>query len=172
MNALTEELIETKTGRHREPAAAAAPAEIAAEASSRLNLTGRPPRPAWIEIDLGQLRRNFQLINQDKPPAVRLLSVVDHHIDGVTGLYRNFAGRGLKFLDRNNPLALVPEIDDDILAGNAEDGALQDLVGGGRGKVAVIFEELLVVLDLPVVLFHGYSASAAHCVTQYCVIQD
>ena len=75
MSALTEERIESKTGRHREPAAAA-PAEIAAEASSRLNLTGRPPRPAWIEIDLGQLRRNFQLINQDKPHAVRLLSVV------------------------------------------------------------------------------------------------
>ena len=75
MSALTEELIESKTGMHREPAAAA-PAEIAAEASSRLNLTGRPPRPAWIEIDLGQLRRNFQLINQDKPRAVRLLSVV------------------------------------------------------------------------------------------------
>ena len=75
MSALTEALIESKTGRPREQAAAA-PAEIAAEASSRLNLTGRPPRPAWIEIDLGQLRRNFQLINQDKPPAVRLLSVV------------------------------------------------------------------------------------------------
>ena len=75
MSALTEALIESKTERHREPAAAA-PAGIAAEASSRLNLTGRPPRPAWIEIDLGQLRRNFQLINQDKPHAVRLLSVV------------------------------------------------------------------------------------------------
>ncbi len=35
-----------------------------------------PPRPAWVEIDLGRLRRNFQLIHRDKSPALRLLSVV------------------------------------------------------------------------------------------------
>ena len=34
------------------------------------------PRPAWIEIDLRQLRRNFQLINQDKPRQLRHLAVV------------------------------------------------------------------------------------------------
>jgi alanine racemase len=33
-------------------------------------------RPAWIEIDLDRLRRNFQLINQDKPSGLGLLSVV------------------------------------------------------------------------------------------------
>jgi len=33
-------------------------------------------RPAWIEIDLNRLRRNFQLINQDKPSQVGLLSVL------------------------------------------------------------------------------------------------
>ncbi len=36
----------------------------------------RAPRPAWIEIDLRQLRRNFQLINQDKPRQLRHLAVV------------------------------------------------------------------------------------------------
>ncbi len=35
-----------------------------------------PPRPAWIEIDLQQLRRNFRLINEDKPAALQVLSVV------------------------------------------------------------------------------------------------
>ena len=35
-----------------------------------------PPRPAWIEIDLNQLKRNFELINQDKPKGLRVLSVV------------------------------------------------------------------------------------------------
>jgi alanine racemase len=35
-----------------------------------------PRRPAWIEIDLVQLRKNFQLINADKPAGLRLLSVV------------------------------------------------------------------------------------------------
>ncbi len=35
-----------------------------------------PPRPAWVEIDLGRLRRNFRLIHRDKPPGVGVLSVV------------------------------------------------------------------------------------------------
>jgi alanine racemase len=35
-----------------------------------------PPRPAWIEIDLRQLKRNFQLLNQDKPASLHVLSVV------------------------------------------------------------------------------------------------
>ena len=36
----------------------------------------RPLRPAWIEVNLAQLRRNFDLINLDKPNALGLLSVV------------------------------------------------------------------------------------------------
>jgi len=39
-------------------------------------LSDTPPRPAWIEIDLKQLRRNFELINQEKPKGLRMLSVV------------------------------------------------------------------------------------------------
>lgn len=35
-----------------------------------------PPRPAWIEIDLGQLRQNFALIHRDKPAGLQVLSVV------------------------------------------------------------------------------------------------
>jgi alanine racemase len=35
-----------------------------------------PPRPAWVEIDLHRLKRNFELITRDKPPALQLLSVV------------------------------------------------------------------------------------------------
>src|SRR5439155_16841170 len=38
--------------------------------------SGPPARPAWIEVDLKQLKRNFQIINQDKPAALKLLSVV------------------------------------------------------------------------------------------------
>jgi alanine racemase len=36
----------------------------------------RLPRPAWIEIDLAQLRRNFEAIIHDKRPGVRVLSVI------------------------------------------------------------------------------------------------
>lgn len=39
-------------------------------------LSGVPPRPAWVEIDLRQLRRNYQLINRHKPERLQLLSVV------------------------------------------------------------------------------------------------
>jgi alanine racemase len=35
-----------------------------------------PRRPAWVEIDLGKLRRNLQLIRRDLPRDVRLLAVV------------------------------------------------------------------------------------------------
>ena len=37
---------------------------------------GAPLRPAWVEIDLRQLKRNFQLINHDKPRGLKTLSVV------------------------------------------------------------------------------------------------
>ena len=33
-------------------------------------------RPVWVEIDLKQLRRNFEIINQDKPKNLAILSVV------------------------------------------------------------------------------------------------
>ena len=45
-------------------------------APARQALAGLPPRPAWIEIDLQQLRRNFQFINQEKPAGLAVLSVV------------------------------------------------------------------------------------------------
>jgi alanine racemase len=35
-----------------------------------------PLRPAWLEIDLGKLRRNLQFIRRDLAPGVRLLAVV------------------------------------------------------------------------------------------------
>ncbi|HEY5910795.1 MAG TPA: alanine racemase [Verrucomicrobiae bacterium] len=35
-----------------------------------------PPRPAWVEIDLGRLRRNFELISREKPFGLQILSVV------------------------------------------------------------------------------------------------
>jgi alanine racemase len=35
-----------------------------------------PLRPAWLEIDLGKLRRNVQLIRRELAPGVRLLAVV------------------------------------------------------------------------------------------------
>lgn len=44
--------------------------------SCAVTSTGSLPRPAWVEIDLRRLRRNFALINRDKPAGVQILSVV------------------------------------------------------------------------------------------------
>ncbi|MBC8097413.1 MAG: alanine racemase, partial [Akkermansiaceae bacterium] len=41
-----------------------------------LNTKDFPLRPAWVEIDLGHLRRNLQLIRRDLPPRVKLMAVV------------------------------------------------------------------------------------------------
>jgi alanine racemase len=35
-----------------------------------------PSRPAWVEVDLKKLRRNFQLIHEDKPAELRVVAVV------------------------------------------------------------------------------------------------
>jgi alanine racemase len=35
-----------------------------------------PSRPAWIEIDIGKLRRNLRLIRDDLPASVKLMAVV------------------------------------------------------------------------------------------------
>lgn len=75
MNTLTDERIET---------AATLVRQVGVTPSSRASVTvaaegahhDRPPRPAWIEIDLAQLRQNIQLINRDKAPGLRVLSVV------------------------------------------------------------------------------------------------
>ena len=38
--------------------------------------SNRPPRPAWIEIDMACWRKNFELIRSEMKPGLRLLSVV------------------------------------------------------------------------------------------------
>ena len=44
--------------------------------SSAQALGDAPCRPAWVEIDLKKLRRNFELIAQDKPAGLQVLAVV------------------------------------------------------------------------------------------------
>jgi alanine racemase len=41
-----------------------------------LNSENFPLRPAWVEIDLGRLRRNLQLIRRDLPSKVQLMAVL------------------------------------------------------------------------------------------------
>ncbi|MCU0772460.1 MAG: alanine racemase [Verrucomicrobia bacterium] len=51
-------------------------ATIWREESSAAEPERLPLRNAWVEINLAQLRRNFRLIQADKPAALKLMSVV------------------------------------------------------------------------------------------------
>ena len=65
-----------------------------------------PLRPAWVEIDLGRLRRNLQLIRRDLPRPVSLLAVVKDEAYGHgaldvarVALEEGAAGFGLSTLE-------------------------------------------------------------------------
>jgi alanine racemase len=49
--------------------------DVSAQPSSPATITAAP-RPAWVEINLTHLKRNFELIQRDKPSGVKVLSVV------------------------------------------------------------------------------------------------
>ncbi|TAL00458.1 MAG: alanine racemase, partial [Verrucomicrobia bacterium] len=55
---------------------------------------------AWIEIDLNQWRRNFQLLQRDKPPELQLLSVVKDEAYGHGAIHaaRVAVASGVRFL--------------------------------------------------------------------------
>lgn len=74
----------------------------------------RPPpaeslgrRDAWVEVDLGRLRRNFELIHADKPPRVRILSVIkdDGYGHGALAVARVALAAGAAYLG----VGTVPE---------------------------------------------------------------
>jgi alanine racemase len=60
----------------------------------------RPHRPAWIEIDLARLRRNYEVINRDKPKGLKILSVVkdDAYGHGALAVARTALAAGAAFL--------------------------------------------------------------------------
>jgi len=57
------------------------------------------PRPAWVEIDLARFRGNFAAINRDKPPALRLISVIkdDAYGHGAIETAKVAAAAGVEF---------------------------------------------------------------------------
>ena len=59
-----------------------------------------PLRPAWVEIDLRKLRRNFELIQQDKPSSLQVLAVVkdDGYGHGALPVARVALECGARFL--------------------------------------------------------------------------
>ncbi len=57
-------------------AAVSRPPEVSGAVAGRRYASELPRRPAWVEIDLRQLERNFRIISRDKPGDLRILSVV------------------------------------------------------------------------------------------------
>lgn len=59
-----------------------------------------PHRPAWVEIDLRKLRRNFELIHQDKPAGLQVLAVVkdEGYGHGALSVARTALACGASFL--------------------------------------------------------------------------
>ena len=59
-----------------------------------------PHRPAWVEINLSVLRRNFELINDDKPAELKILAVVkdDGYGHGALAVARTAIDHGARFL--------------------------------------------------------------------------
>src|ERR1043166_4537520 len=68
--------------------------------SAQMPHSGPPPRPAWIEIDLRQLRNNFRLIKDQKSAALHLLSVVkdNGYGHGALAIARAALDAGARFL--------------------------------------------------------------------------
>jgi alanine racemase len=59
-----------------------------------------PLRPAWVEIDLGRLRRNLRLIRRDLPQRVQLMAVLkdEAYGHGALDVVRIALEEGASFL--------------------------------------------------------------------------
>jgi alanine racemase len=87
----------------RRPASVEAPPDTSPEGSlesPKPVFAQSPGRPAWLEIDLRKLRRNFELINRDKPAGVQVLSVVkdEGYGHGALTVARAALDSGAQFL--------------------------------------------------------------------------
>jgi alanine racemase len=60
----------------------------------------RPPRPAWVEVDLAAIARNLERIRQDAPPGLSFLSVVkdDAYGHGALPVAHLALNAGARFL--------------------------------------------------------------------------
>jgi alanine racemase len=75
MTTPSQEVLDAPTSALEEAPVGARSRPPATEAA-RQGFSDTAPRPAWVEINLEALRRNFELINRDKPASVQVLSVV------------------------------------------------------------------------------------------------
>src|SRR6266404_1937582 len=97
MPTLPQPFIDSPVAGLEDPAPPPEPGLSSAETSTT---PPRPPRPAWIEVDLKKLRQNFELINRDKPTALQVLSVVkdDGYGHGALAVAQTAVENGVGFL--------------------------------------------------------------------------
>ena len=78
MSTLSLDVVETPSAGLENPVSTARPKINRVQPAERTKpqLTDPLPRPAWVEIDLARLKRNFELITRDKPAGVQFVSVV------------------------------------------------------------------------------------------------
>jgi hypothetical protein len=79
--------------------------------------------------------------------SLRLFAgVVDHHIDRVPRLHGYLTAGTLKLFNGNQSFGFVTEIDNHVFGGNSYYLSLQNFVRGGRRKMAIVVEQILVVV--------------------------
>ncbi|MCG8605618.1 alanine racemase [bacterium] len=108
-----------------------------------------PNRPAWVEIDLPQLRRNFEIINRDKPGSLQIMYVVKDQAygHGAVEVAKAALSAGVRCL----AVATVSE----ALELREKEIAAPIFVFGERTE-----EELQVCLDFDLICFINHVAQA------------
>src|SRR4030095_13589056 len=68
--------------------------------TSTSSLLSQAPRPAWVEITLNRLQRNFEIIARDKPAALQVAAVVkdDGYGHGALAVAQAALRNGAKWL--------------------------------------------------------------------------
>ena len=99
MNTLFPETIDSTTSAPEALPSENQPAAPASTPENFLSLSF-PLRPAWVEIDLNKLKRNFELIHRDKPKGVQVVSVVkdEGYGHGALAVARTALACGSSFL--------------------------------------------------------------------------
>jgi alanine racemase len=99
MSTVSVDVVEPPASEPAKPRSLALPKLSESEAVEQV-LPVTPPRPAWVEIDLGRLKRNFELINRDKLAGLQILSVVkdEAYGHGALPVARTALAGGASFL--------------------------------------------------------------------------
>ncbi len=99
MNTLFPDIIDSTSSPSDALPSVNRPAAPASTPENFLSLN-YPLRPAWVEIDLNKLKRNFELIHRDKPKGLQVVSVVkdEGYGHGALAVARTALACGASFL--------------------------------------------------------------------------